>query len=205
MEKLRVNEVIVVEGKYDAVKLADLVDALIIPVGGFSVFTSKETKQLLRRLGEKRGLVILTDSDAAGFRIRAYLNQLAQDLPVKNAYIPACEGKEKRKAKASKEGLLGVEGVSSAAILQALERAGVKSVGVRANDAPRITYADLYEQGLSGTDGSADFRRQWLDSIGIPPRISKKGLLEALNSIFTKEEFVASVSKWKSFSKQLNP
>ena len=197
MEKLRVNEVIVVEGKYDAVKLADLVDALII--------SSKETKQLLRRLGEKRGLVILTDSDAAGFRIRAYLNQLAQDLPVKNAYIPACEGKEKRKAKASKEGLLGVEGVSSAAILQALERAGVKSVGVRANDAPRITYADLYEQGLSGTDGSADFRRQWLDSIGIPPRISKKGLLEALNSIFTKEEFVASVSKWKSFSKQLNP
>ena len=98
-----------------------------------------------------------------------------------------------------------MEGVSSAAILQALERAGVKSVGVRANDAPRITYADLYEQGLSGTDGSADFRRKWLDSIGIPPRISKKGLLEALNSIFTKEEFVASVSKWKSFSKQLNP
>ena len=107
MEKLRVNEVIVVEGKYDAVKLADLVDALIIPVGGFSVFTSKETKQLLRRLGEKRGLVILTDSDAAGFRIRAYLNQLAQDLPVKNAYIPACEGKEKRKGQSVKRRLVG--------------------------------------------------------------------------------------------------
>lgn len=197
MEKLRIQEVVVVEGKYDAIKLADLVDALIVPVGGFSVFTSKETKQLLRRLGEKRGLVILTDSDAAGFRIRAYLNQLAQDLPVKNAYIPACEGKEKRKAKASKEGLLGVEGVSAAAILQALERAGVQRARTRAQDTPPITYADLYEQGLSGTDNSAAFRRAWLDSVGIPPRISKKGLLEALNSIFTKEEFLASVSQMR--------
>ena len=197
MEKLRIQEVVVVEGKYDAIKLADLVDALIVPVGGFSVFTSKETKQLLRRLGEKRGLVILTDSDAAGFRVRAYLNQLAQDLPVKNAYIPACEGKEKRKAKASKEGLLGVEGVSTAAILQALERAGVQRAQTRAQDTPPITYADLYEQGLSGTDNSAAFRRAWLDSVGIPPRISKKGLLEALNSIFTKDEFLASVSQMR--------
>ena len=197
MEKLRIQEVVVVEGKYDAIKLADLVDALIVPVGGFSVFTSKETKQLLRCLGEKRGLVILTDSDAAGFRIRAYLNQLAQDLPVKNAYIPACEGKEKRKAKASKEGLLGVEGVSAAAILQALERAGVQRAQTRAQDTPPITYADLYEQGLSGTDNSAAFRRAWLDFVGIPPRISKKGLLEALNSIFTKDEFLASVSQMR--------
>ena len=109
--KPRFEEVIVVEGKYDAAKLSALVDAMVLPVGGFSVFTSAETKALVRQLGQKRGLIILTDSDAAGFRIRAYLNQVARGLPVKNAYVPAVAGKEKRKDKPSKEGLLGVEGV----------------------------------------------------------------------------------------------
>ena len=110
-EKPRIEQVILVEGKYDAAKLADLVDALILPVGGFAVFTRDETKALIRRLGAQRGLIILTDSDAAGFRIRAYLNKLAQGLPVQNAYVPAIAGKERRKASPSKEGLLGVEGV----------------------------------------------------------------------------------------------
>lgn len=197
MSRLRIREVVVVEGKYDAVKLADIVDGLILPVGGFSVFTSEETKQLLRRLGRERGLLILTDSDAAGFRIRAYINKLAQGLDVKNAYIPALAGKEPRKPRPSGEGLLGVEGVPADVIVRAIRAAGVCEAPARSEKRP-ITYADLYEQGLSGTQNSAEARRAWLASIGLPPRISKKGLLEALNSLYTYEEFLTTVARAKA-------
>ena len=107
MKKLRVEEVIVVEGKYDAAKLADLVDGLILTTNGFSVFKNAETKRLLVELGKKRGIIVLTDSDDAGFRIRNYINKLAQGICVKNAYVPAIAGKERRKAQPSKEGVLG--------------------------------------------------------------------------------------------------
>lgn len=107
MKKLRVEEVIVVEGKYDAVKLADLVDGLILTTNGFSVFKNAETKRLLVELGKKRGIIVLTDSDDAGFRIRNYVNKLAQGICVKNAYVPAIAGKERRKAQPSKEGVAG--------------------------------------------------------------------------------------------------
>ena len=126
MKKLRVEEVIVVEGKYDAVKLADLVDGLILTTNGFSVFKNAETKRLLVELGKKRGIIVLTDSDDAGFRIRNYINKLAQGICVKNAYVPAIAGKERRKAQPSKEGVLGVEGVPSEAILRALQTAGAR-------------------------------------------------------------------------------
>ena len=185
MKKLRVEEVIVVEGKYDAAKLADLVDGLILTTNGFSVFKNAETKRLLVELGKKRGIIVLTDSDDAGFRIRNYINKLAQGICVKNAYVPAIAGKERRKAQPSKEGVLGVEGVPSEAILRALQTAK------RAGRA--ITYTDLYELGLSGTEGSAGVRRAWLQSLGLPPRLSKKALCEVLNSLYTYEEFVQTV------------
>ena len=184
MKKLRVEEVIVVEGKYDAVKLADLVDGLILTTNGFSVFKNAETKRLLVELGKKRGIIVLTDSDDAGFRIRNYVNKLAQGICVKNAYVPAIAGKERRKAQPSKEGVLGVEGVPSEAILRALQTAGAGRA---------ITYTDLYELGLSGTEGSAGVRRAWLQSLGLPPRLSKKALCEVLNSLYTYEEFVQTV------------
>ena len=188
MKKLRVEEVIVVEGKYDAVKLADLVDGLILTTNGFSVFKNAETKRLLVELGKKRGIIVLTDSDDAGFRIRNYVNKLAQGICVKNAYVPAIAGKERRKAQPSKEGVLGVEGVPSEAILRALQTAGAREKAKRAGRA--ITYTDLYELGLSGTEGSAGVRRAWLQSLGLPPRLSKKALCEVLNSLYTYEEFV---------------
>lgn len=192
MDKLRLQEVVVVEGKYDAAKLSTLVDGLILPVGGFSVFSSEETKALLRRLGAARGLIILTDSDAAGFRIRAYVNQLARGLAVKNVYIPAVSGKESRKERPSKEGLLGVEGVDAEIILRALKAAGVDASPAKP-DRRMITYTDLYQAGLSGGEGSAQRRRAWLASVNLPPRLSKKGLLEALNSLYTYEEFLATL------------
>ena len=191
MKKLRVEEVIVVEGKYDAAKLADLVDGLILTTNGFSVFKNAETKRLLVELGKKRGIIVLTDSDDAGFRIRNYINKLAQGICVKNAYVPAIAGKERRKAQPSKEGVLGVEGVPSEAILRALQTAGAREKAKRAGRA--ITYTDLYELSLSGTGGSAGVRRAWLQSLGLPPRLSKKALCEVLNSLYTYEEFVQTV------------
>ena len=191
MKKLRVEEVIVVEGKYDAAKLADLVDGLILTTNGFSVFKNAETKRLLVELGKKRGIIVLTDSDDAGFRIRNYINKLAQGICVKNAYVPAIAGKERRKAQPSKEGVLGVEGVPSEAILRALQTAGAREKAKRAGRA--ITYTDLYELGLSGTEGSAGVRRAWLQSLGLPPRLSKKALCEVLNSLYTYEDFVQTV------------
>ena len=181
MKKLRVEEVIVVEGKYDAAKLADLVDGLILTTNGFSVFKNAETKRLLVELGKKRGIIVLTDSDDAGFRIRNYINKLAQGICVK----------KRRKAQPSKEGVLGVEGVPSEAILRALQTAGAREKAKRAGRA--ITYTDLYELGLSGTEGSAGVRRAWLQSLGLPPRLSKKALCEVLNSLYTYEEFVQTV------------
>ncbi|MEG1322799.1 MAG: DUF4093 domain-containing protein [Ruthenibacterium sp.] len=187
-KKQRIEEIIVVEGKYDAAKLADLVDALIITTGGFSVFSASDTKDLILELGAKRGIIVLTDSDAAGFRIRRYINQFAQNISVKNAYIPALSGKEKRKPQPSKEGLLGVEGVCGEVLLAALVQAGASER--KAREGRIITYADLYELGLSGTQGSALLRRTWLKKIGLPPRLSKKALCEVLNSLYTYEEFL---------------
>ena len=190
--KKRIEEVIVVEGKYDAAALSNLVDALIITTGGFSIFTKSETKELILELGAKRGIIVLTDSDDAGFRIRNYINKIARNIPIKNAYVPAVAGKEKRKEKASKEGLLGVEGISPELILLALENAGASEKKQRTGR--EITYADLYELGLSGGQGSAEKRRVWLKQLGLPPRLSKKALCEVLNSLYSYEEIENSLN-----------
>lgn len=198
MNRLHVREVLVVEGKYDAAKLQNIVDGLVLCTGGFGVFTSEETKELILRLGRVRGLCVLTDSDAAGFRIRRYLNDIAAGITVKNAYIPAVPGKEKRKAKPGKEGLLGVEGVPDDVLVQALRRAGV------GEDAPRggqtITYGHLYELGLSGTQGAAGFRRRVLQMAGLPPRLSKKALCAALSSLYSYEELKALCEQAQKFA-----
>ncbi len=189
VEKIRLNRVLVVEGKYDAAKLSDLVDGLIITTNGFSVFSDEEKQQLIVELGRRRGLLVLTDSDAAGFRIRRFLNDIAQNVSVKNVYIPSVEGKERRKAHAGKEGLLGVEGIDAALLRRLLENAGEQTALPRTGRS--ITYADLYELGVSGTPGAAERRRELLRTAGLPLRLSKKALLEVVNSLYTYEEFAA--------------
>ncbi len=188
MEKIRINSVLIVEGKYDAAKLSDLVDGLIITTNGFSVFSDTEKQQLIVELGRRRGLLVLTDSDAAGFRIRRFLNDIAQNVPVKNVYIPSVAGKESRKPHAGKEGLLGVEGMDAALLRRLLEQAGEKEAPARAGRS--ITYADLYELGVSGTAGAAQRRRDLLQKAGLPLRLSKKALLDVVNSLYSYEEFV---------------
>ena len=188
----RIKEMILVEGRYDMARLANLVDAFLLPTNGFSIFKDEEKKELIRSVGAKRGIIILTDSDAAGFQIRHYIEKIAAGLCVKNAYIPDVPGKESRKARFSKEGTLGVEGMEDEVLLEALRRCGALEIEQRESENP-ITYTDLYEAGLSGTPGCTAAKQMLLHRLCLPQKISKRALLQVLNSLYTKEEFWALV------------
>lgn len=189
-EQLHTDRVLIVEGKYDAARLARLTDAMILLTDGFGIYKDKKRQQLFKALARKNGLILLTDSDAAGFRIRNYITNLVGAEYVVQAYIPAIRGKEKRKPQPGKEGLLGVEGVEDALILQGLRDALGPEAGAPSArpEGRKITYTDLYEWGLSGTAGSAARKSELLDALGLPPRLSKKELLEALNRLYSFEQ-----------------
>lgn len=187
----RVREVIVVEGKYDTARLKTVVDAMVVETHGFGLFKDKEQLELLRRLAEKRGLLILTDSDSAGFLIRNYVQGALPPDRIKHAYIPEILGKEKRKRAPSKEGLLGVEGVANTVIEEALRRAGATFEDEMAAPPPAafLTKAGLVEDGLSGGPDSALRRQRLLERLGLPRRLSANRLLEAVNATLTEEEY----------------
>ena len=192
----RVKEVIVVEGRYDKNTVRQVVDTVVLDVGGFSVFSDREKIKLLRRLAEERGIVVLTDSDHAGFMIRNHLKNVLAGLPVKHAYIPDVPGKERRKQAPSQEGKLGVEGMRPEIILNALRRSGA----VFLDDAPEkerehggITPADLYAAGLSGTAGSAAKRKLLLRKLDLPENLKAAGLLDVLNALYSREAFFAAL------------
>ncbi len=189
-EMIHTGRVLIVEGKYDAARLAHLTDAMILMTDGFAVYKDKKRQQLFKALAQKNGLILLTDSDAAGFRIRNYITNLVGEKNVVQAYVPAIHGKEKRKPQPGKEGLLGVEGVEDALILRALRDALGAEVGASQShqEGRKITYTDLYEWGLSGTAGAAQRKTALLEALGLPPRLSKKELLEALNRLYTFEQ-----------------
>lgn len=189
----KIDQVIVVEGKYDQIKLSSIVDALIITTDGFGIFKDKEKRELIKTVGEKNGVIILTDSDAAGFKIRAFLTSVLPKECVKHAYIPNIEGKEKRKEAPSKEGLLGVEGVDAETILHALELAGAEEKIIDSNDR-KITKFDLYEFGFIGQKNSSELRREFLKRINLPQRLNSNSMLNILNSLMTYNEFVEHLS-----------
>ena len=186
----RIKEVIVVEGRYDKNSLSQVVDAVILETSGFGIFNDKAKSRLLQTLAETRGLIVLTDSDGAGFMIRNHIRGCVDPKFVKHAYIPDIYGKERRKAKASKEGKLGVEGMRPEVLLDALHRAGATF-----DDTPaeiyraQITKADLYARGLSGGAGSAEKRRQLLKKLDLPERMSADAMLEVLNVLMDREAF----------------
>lgn len=185
----RIREVIVVEGRYDKNTVSQAVEASIVETEGFGIFSDSERLELLRRLGEKRGLVILTDSDSAGFLIRNHLKGRLNGIDVKMAYIPDVAGKEKRKRSPSKEGKLGVEGMPKTVIIEALKRAGANfEEEEEKRDRGELSKSDLYELGLSGCDGSAERRRELLKSLGLPEHMSANSLLEVLNALYTRDE-----------------
>ena len=186
-----VREIIVVEGRYDKNTVAQAVNGTIIETSGFGIFSDKEKIKLLRKLAEKRGLIIFTDPDKAGFFIRGRLRGLIDAANVKHAYIPDIEGREKRKQTASKEGKLGVEGMSPDVIVMALERAGAtfEETPPQPDQTAAITKADMYSAGLSGKPDSVQKRHELLKRLGLPARLTANGLLAVLNILYTKQEF----------------
>ena len=192
---IRVKEAILVEGRYDKIKLASLVDGVILEAGGFSLFRDREKLAYLKRLAKERGLILLTDSDGAGFVIRG---KLASHIPpehLKHAYIPDVYGKERRKAKPSKEGKLGVEGMDLATLRAALERAGATILEGEAAPSPvnqgePVTKSDLFQLGLSGKADSAQRRKELQRALGLPERLSANGLVQAINALYSREEFL---------------
>lgn len=189
--KPRIREVIVVEGRYDRNTLLQAVDAAVVETGGFAVFNDQEKTAYLRRLAEKRGLILLTDPDGAGFVIRNRLKGVIPPDRLKQAYIPDIYGKERRKKKGGKEGKLGVEGMPPQVLVEALRRAGATFEGD--STAPQragLTKADLLEKGLIGP-GSAEKRADLQRRLGLPERLTANGLLEALDLLLTREEFDA--------------
>lgn len=185
----RVREVIVVEGRYDRNTLAQVVEATIVETDGFAIFHDPEKLALLRKLGERRGLLLLTDPDGAGFLIRNRLKSRLTGIPIKEAYVPDILGKERRKAAPGKEGKLGVEGMRPQVLVEALERAGATFEEEAARPAAAgLTKADFAAWGLSGGPDSASRRRELCQKLGLPERLSANRLLETLNLLLTREE-----------------
>ena len=187
---LHIREAVVVEGRYDKNALSQVVDTLILETAGFGIFKDRDQMALLRRAAERRGLIVLTDSDGAGFVIRSRIKSCIPGQYLKHAYIPDVAGKERRKRTASKEGKLGVEGMRPEVLLEALRCAGATIEG---EDAPlpgaRITKADLYAAGLTGGADSRAARQRLLEQLDLPEHLSTNALLEVLNALMTREAF----------------
>jgi len=187
----RIREVIIVEGRYDKNTVAQVVDAAIIETSGFGIFTDNEKLALIRKLADKRGIIILTDSDRAGFSIRSRLRGSIDSINIKHAYIPDVFGKERRKSTSSSEGKLGVEGMTPEVIIKSLQLAGAtfEESETVVNEQRLITKVDLMSAGLSGCKSSAVKRRELQRQLELPERLSANGLLDVLNILFTPDEF----------------
>ena len=184
--KPRIREVIIVEGRYDKNVLSQVVDAVILTTEGFGVFRDKEKLSYFRRLAERRGVILLTDPDGAGFVIRNYLKGALPQQQVKQAYVPDVAGKERRKRKGGKEGKLGVEGMKPEVLLDALRRAGAtidEESPVKGNS---ITKADLYDLGLIGPD-SVEKRKALCKRLELPEHLSANALVDVLNLLMSRE------------------
>lgn len=188
---IKLRQAIVVEGKYDKNALRQLVDAPVFETNGFGVMKNRELVELLRLTARRRGLIVLTDSDDAGFVIRNYLKRVLPKAGVLHAYVPDVYGKERRKAHAGKEGKLGVEGMPPEILLQALRNAGAEASEGPAQRGAPIVKADLYAAGYSGRTDSAAQRAALLKELSLPEHMSSNALLDALNVLMTREEFLS--------------
>lgn len=186
-----VREVIVVEGRYDKNTLSQVVNAVIIETSGFGIFNDKQKQKLMRRMAEERGLIVLTDSDGAGFVIRNFIKGCVEPALVKHAYIPDISGKERRKAAPGKEGKLGVEGMRPEVLINALRRAGATMSEEGEESAPTecITKADMFARGLTGGTGSREKRRELLKKLDLPEKLSADALLQVLNALMKRSDF----------------
>ena len=195
---IKLKQAVIVEGKYDKIKLSSIIDTLIIETDGFQIFKDKEKLGYIRLLAETRGVIIMTDSDSAGFLIRSHLVGSVKDGEIINVYIPDIKGREKHKEKDSADGLLGVEGMSEDVILSALSAAGVTADKTDKTEATRrVTKADLYDDGLSGGKNSKELRERLLLELGLPKRISANAIPKALEYLVTYDQYKKAVDKIK--------
>lgn len=180
---IKLKQTIVVEGKYDKIKLSSIFDANIIDIGGFKIFKKKETVDLLKKIADKTGIIILTDSDSSGFKIRNYIKNCLAGKEVYHVFIPDVKGKEKRKDKYSSEGLIGVEGMEKDVLIEAFKKTGVIIENNKQDDVKKITKLDLYKAGLYGKENSSEKRKQFLKENGLPEKITPNVLVDILNGL----------------------
>lgn len=186
----KIKECIIVEGSYDKIKLSGFIDGIILEVHGFGIYNNKDMQKTIKKLAEEFGVVILTDSDSAGFRIRNFIKQSIPKEQVKHAYIPEIPGKERRKRVPAKEGLLGVEGIDEKTIIDALVRAGCEIDGGTAEKCgDKITKSDLMRMGLSGGNESKKRRLELLKKLSLPAKISSNMMIDIINRLYSKEDF----------------
>ena len=194
---LKIKEAIVVEGRYDKNTLSQLVDGVILETGGFGIYKDRAALALLRRLAEKQGLIVLTDSDGAGFQIRSYLKSALPPDQVKHAYIPDRPGKERRKRQPGKEGKLGVEGMSQQVLEQVLRQAGATILGEppRQTRQASLTKADLYACGLAGGAGSREKRQRLLEKLDLPAHLTPNAMLPVLSALYDRQTLLDEMEK----------
>nr|WP_296133857.1 DUF4093 domain-containing protein [uncultured Eubacterium sp.] len=190
-EKIKIHEAVIVEGRYDKIKLSNIIDAFILETDGFSIFKDKKKLAFVKKLALERGIVVLTDSDHAGFMIRNHIAGAVPKQQIKNVYIPDVFGKEKRKAAPSKEGKIGVEGMSTEVILNAFEKAGVTASKVTCDNP--VTTADFFELGLTGGANSKEKRKELCAELDLPEFLSVSSLISCINNMMSKEEFAEKV------------
>lgn len=184
---IKVKEAVIVEGKYDKIKLSNILDGLIVEINGFGIYKDKNRMKFIRKLAEERGIIIITDSDHSGFQLRNFIASSVGKDKVKHIYIPDVYGKEKRKDKPSKEGKIGVEGISDDVLRKLFEKGGV--VCLDANSENRITNYDLFEAGLSGAPNATQNKKKLLKKLNLPEFLSTNSLLSYLNSVMSRDEF----------------
>ena len=197
---IKVDKVIIVEGKYDKIKLSSILDATIIETNGFEIFKDKEKQKLIRDKEIKKGIIILTDSDSAGFKIRSFIGGSIPNEYITHAYVPDIYGKEKRKAEPSKEGKLGVEGISKDIIIDALTKAGVTCSETK-EKSKEITNIDFYEDGISGGKNSKELRTKLLEELELPTRLSTSSLLNIINIFCSYDEYKTAINNVKNNDK----
>ncbi|MEG2813173.1 MAG: DUF4093 domain-containing protein [Oscillospiraceae bacterium] len=196
-EKIFVKQAIIVEGKYDKAILSNLVDATIIISNGFRIFKDKQKRDLIAKLANENGIIILTDSDTAGFKLRGFIHSITKNSNVINIYIPQIKGKEKRKETASKEGLLGVEGMTAKTLRDLFKKYGVEETK-SPNVVDEISKMDLYNAGLIGRDCSSMLRLKLLNELDLPTYLTTNGILSVINRLQTKDEFLNLMQKIKN-------
>lgn len=192
---IKIKSPVIVEGKYDKKTLENVIDALIIPTNGFGIFKDKDKCQMIRTLAEKFGVIVICDSDSAGNLIRAHIKNIVGDSKITNVYIPQIKGKEKRKSKGGKEGLLGLEGMPPEIIMEALEKSGVVGVG-ETGEGPKVTKTDMFLRGLSGGSDSKERRKILLERLSLPDNLSPNAMLDIINTIMTYDEFCEVTKDW---------